>query len=60
MHDSKKAVRISTRIAQKETDRIAQLAKRQGIAYPEMVAEVIRAGLNTYTKEQSINAASKT
>lgn len=56
MHDPAKAVRVSTRMAQTETDRIAQLAKRQGVAYPEMVAEVIRAGLITYNEEQSIDA----
>lgn len=56
MHDPMKAVRVSARMAQAETDRIAQLAKRQRRAYPEMVAEVIRAGLTTYNEEKSIDA----
>lgn len=60
MYNPTKAVRVSTRMAQTETDRIAQLAKHQGVAYPEMVAEVIRAGLTTYNMEQSINARSNT
>ena len=60
MNDSNKAVRVSTRLAQQDTDNIARLATKRGLKYPEMVAEVIRAGLTTInTEEQSINASKR-
>lgn len=45
MNDINKAVRVSTRMAQKDTDSIAQHAMKGGATFPEMTATLIQEAL---------------